>query len=201
MSTLQKIDLLMTGVGGQGNILASDIIGDIALAAGYDVKKTDTLGMAQRGGSVVSHIRLAEKVHSPLIKEGNVDILLAFEKLEGIRWTSYLKPGAIVIINNRAVPPLSVNLGVEKYPADEEVIKALKQYTDRIYFVEGTRKAIALGNARALNIYMLGCLSNFLPFNSEEWQAAIAKHLPEKLLKLNYNAFDTGRKETKNVHV
>jgi indolepyruvate ferredoxin oxidoreductase beta subunit len=201
MSTLQKIDLLMTGVGGQGNILASDIIGDIALAAGYDVKKTDTLGMAQRGGSVVSHIRLAEKVYSPLIKEGDVDILLAFEKLEGIRWTSYLKPGAIVILNNHAVPPLSVNLGAEKYPDDDEVINALKQYTDRIYLVEGTRKAIELGNARALNIYMLGCLSNFMPFSQQEWQAAIAKHLPEKLLKLNYNAFDTGRKEIKNVHV
>jgi indolepyruvate ferredoxin oxidoreductase, beta subunit len=201
MSTLQKIDLLMTGVGGQGNILASDIIGDIALAAGYDVKKTDTLGMAQRGGSVVSHIRLAEKVYSPLIKEGDVDILLAFEKLEGIRWTSYLKPGAIVILNNHAVPPLSVNLGAEKYPDDDEVINALKQYTDRIYLVEGTRKAIELGNARALNIYMLGCLSNFMPFSQQEWQVAIAKHLPEKLLKLNYNAFDTGRKEIKNVHV
>jgi indolepyruvate ferredoxin oxidoreductase beta subunit len=201
VSTLQKIDLLMTGVGGQGNILASDIIGDIALPAGYDVKKTDTLGMAQRGGSVVSHIRLAEKVYSPLIKEGDVDILLAFEKLEGIRWISYLKPGAIVIINNHAVPPLSVNLGAEKYPTDEEVNKALKQYTDRIYLVEGTRKAIELGNARALNIYMLGCLSVFLPFSQQEWQAAIAKHLPEKLLKLNYNAFDTGRKEIQNVHV
>ena len=201
MSSLQKIDLLMTGVGGQGNILASDIIGDIALAAGYDVKKTDTLGMAQRGGSVVSHIRLAEKVYSPLIKEGDVDILLAFEKLEGIRWTSYLKPGAIVILNNHSVPPLSVNLGADKYPNDDEVINALKQHTDRIYLVEGTRKAIELGNARALNIYMLGCLSNFMPFSQQEWQAAIAKHLPEKLLKLNYNAFDTGRKETKNVHV
>ena len=201
MSSLQKIDLLMTGVGGQGNILASDIIGDIALAAGYDVKKTDTLGMAQRGGSVVSHIRLAEKVYSPLIKEGEVDILLAFEKLEGIRWTSYLKHGAIVILNNHSVPPLSVNLGADKYPNDDEVINALKQHTDRIYLVEGTRKAIELGNARALNIYMLGCLSNFMPFNQQEWQAAIAKPLPEKLLKLNYNAFDTGRKEIKNVHV
>ncbi len=157
--------------------------------------------MAQRGGSVVSHIRLAEKVYSPLIKEGDVDILLAFEKLEGIRWTSYLKPGAIVIINNHAVPPLSVNLGAEKYPTDAEVTKALKQYTDRIYLVEGTRKAIELGNARALNIYMLGCLSVFLPFSQQEWQAAIAKHLPEKLLKLNYNAFNTGRKEIQNVHV
>jgi indolepyruvate ferredoxin oxidoreductase beta subunit len=201
MSTLQKIDLLMTGVGGQGNILASDIIGDVALAAGYDVKKTDTLGMAQRGGSVVSHVRLAAKVYSPLIKEGEVDILLAFEKLEGIRWVNYLKPGAIAIINNYAVPPLSVNLGVESYPTDDEVTRILKQRTERIYLVEGTRKALELGNVKALNIFMLGCLSVFLPFSLPEWQAAIAKHLPEKLLKLNFVAFETGNKEIKNVHV
>jgi indolepyruvate ferredoxin oxidoreductase beta subunit len=157
--------------------------------------------MAQRGGSVVSHIRLAEKVYSPLIKEGEVDILLAFEKLEGIRWVNYLKPGAIAIINNHTVPPLSVNLGVEKYPTDNEVTRSFQQRTERIYLVEGTRKALELGNAKALNIFMLGCLSVFLPLSLAEWQAAIAKHLPEKLLKLNYNAFETGSKEIKNVHV
>ena len=201
MSTLEKIDLLMTGVGGQGNILASDIICEVAMAAGYDVKKTDTLGMAQRGGSVISHVRLAEKVYSPLIKEGEVDILLAFEKLEGIRWTSYLKPNAIVIINDYAVPPLSVNLGVDKYPTDDEVTRILKQRTERIYLVEGTRKALELGNVKTLNIFMLGCLSVFLPFKLPAWQAAITQHLPEKLWKLNYSAFETGSKEIKNVHV
>jgi indolepyruvate ferredoxin oxidoreductase beta subunit len=196
-----KIDLLITGVGGQGNILASDIVSEVALAAGYDVKKTDTLGMAQRGGSVISHVRIAEKVYSPLIKEGEVDILLAFEKLEGIRWASYLKSNAIAIINNQAVPPLSVNLGVDKYPSDEEVNQILKQHTDRIYLVEGTRRATELGNARTLNIFMLGCLSVFLPFKLQAWHEAIAQHLPENLLKLNNTAFDMGIKEIKNVHV
>ena len=114
LSSKTKIDLLLTGVGGQGNILASDIIGEVAIITGYDVKKTDTLGMAQRGGSVVSHVRIAEKVYAPLIKEGEVDFLLAFEKLESIRWANYLRPGGVAIINNYAVPPLSVNLGVEK---------------------------------------------------------------------------------------
>jgi indolepyruvate ferredoxin oxidoreductase, beta subunit len=196
-----KIDLLLTGVGGQGNILASDIIGDLALAAGYDVKKTDTLGMAQRGGSVVSHVRIAEKVYSPLIKEGEVDILLAFEKLEGIRWVNYLRPGGTAIINNHALPPLSVNLGVEKYPSDTDVMDMLKQRTGRIYLVAGTRRATELGNARTLNIFMLGCLSVFLPFEMPEWQTAIAQHLPEKLLKINTAAFAAGRKEIENVHV
>jgi indolepyruvate ferredoxin oxidoreductase beta subunit len=196
-----KFDLLLTGVGGQGNILASDIIGDLALAAGYDVKKTDTLGMAQRGGSVVSHVRIAEKVYSPLIKEGEVDILLAFEKLEGIRWASYLRPGGIAIINNQAVPPLSVNLGVDKYPADAAVMQVLKQRSKRVYLVEGTRRALELGNVRTLNIFILGCLSVFLPFSQAQWQDAIQKHLPEKLWKLNMTAFAAGRKEIENVHV
>jgi indolepyruvate ferredoxin oxidoreductase, beta subunit len=196
-----KTDLLITGVGGQGNILASDIVSEVALAAGYDVKKTDTLGMAQRGGSVISHVRIAEKVYSPLIKEGEVDILLAFEKLEGVRWASYLKPDAIAILNHQAVPPLSVNLGVDKYPTDEEVNQILRQRTNRIYLVEGTRRVTELGNAKTLNIFMLGCLSVSLPFKLQTWYEAIAQHLPEKLLKLNNAAFDVGRKEIKNVHV
>ncbi len=196
-----KIDLLKTGVGGQGNILASDIVSEVALAAGYDVKKTDTLGMTQRGGSVISHVRIAGNVYSHLIKEGEVDILLAFEKLEGVRWASYLKPDAVAIINNQAVPPLSVNLGVDKYPTDEEVNRILKQYADRIYLVEGTRRATELGNARTLNIFMLGCLSVFLPFKLQAWHEAIAQHLPEKLLKLNNTAFDMGIKEIKDVYV
>jgi indolepyruvate ferredoxin oxidoreductase beta subunit len=198
---MNKIDLLITGVGGQGNILASDIVSEVALANGYDVKKTDTLGMAQRGGSVISHVRIADKVNSPLIKEGEVDILLAFEKLEGVRWVSYLKSDAIAIVNNHAVPPLSVNLGIDKYPADEEIREILKMRTDKIYFTEGTKRVTELGNARTLNIFMLGCLSIFLPFKLEMWQEVITQHLPERLLKLNLNAFDTGRKEIINVHV
>ena len=201
MTTKTKLDLLLTGVGGQGNILASDIIGEVALTAGYDVKKTDTLGMAQRGGSVVSHVRIAEKVYSPLIKEGGVDILLAFEKLEGVRWANYLRPGGIVIINDHALPPLSVNLGAEKYPSDIEIMQILQQRTGKIYLVPGTLKANELGNTRTLNIFMLGCLSVFLPFTVPDWQAAIQKHLPEKLWKLNMAAFAAGRKEVENVHV
>ncbi|MBM3154080.1 MAG: indolepyruvate oxidoreductase, partial [Chloroflexi bacterium] len=111
---MDKQDILMVGVGGQGTILASDILGDVALAASYDVKKTDTLGMAQRGGSVISHVRLAKKVWSPMIKEGEVDILLAFEKLEAARWAHFLKPGGLALVNNHANPPLSVSLGTHR---------------------------------------------------------------------------------------
>ena len=111
---MKKMDLLVTGVGGQGVVLASDIIGETALAAGFDVKKTDTLGMAQRGGSVISHLRLAPKVWSPIIKDGEVELILAFEKLEAARWSHYLRPGGIAIDNNYEQPPLSVSLGQEQ---------------------------------------------------------------------------------------
>src|SRR4030042_6372644 len=110
---MKEMDFLITGVGGQGVVLASDILGETALAAGYDVKKTDTLGMAQRGGSVVSHVRIAEKVWSPLIKEGAADILIAFEKLEAARWSYYLSEGSAAIVNNQTTPPLSVSLGTQ----------------------------------------------------------------------------------------
>jgi indolepyruvate ferredoxin oxidoreductase beta subunit len=198
---MAKYDLLITGVGGQGNILASDVAGEVALAAGFDVKKTDTLGMAQRGGSVISHVRIAQKVHAPLIKEGDVDILLGFEKLEGVRWASYLKPGGIAIINDHALPPLSVNLGVERYPLDSEMIDILKQRADRIYMVAGTKRVTELGNNRTLNIFMLGCLSRFLPFKVGDWRQKIAEHLPERLRQVNAAAFELGRKEIKNADV
>lgn len=197
---MNKFDILITGVGGQGIILASDIIGEAVIAAGYDVKKTDTLGMAQRGGSVVSHVRIAEKVFSPLIMKGEVDILLAFEKLEAARWVHYLRPDGIAIVNNQALPPLSVSSGTDRYPTDEEVLNILKSRTDRIHLVEGTKKATELGNARTLNMFMLGCASALLPLKVETWQNEITLHLPVKIQPINLEAFDLGRKEMGNVH-
>ena len=196
---MYKMDLLVTGVGGQGVVLASDIIGETAIAAGFDVKKTDTLGMAQRGGSVVSHVRLAEKVRSPLIKEGDVDLLLAFEKLEAARWSHYLKSGAIVIINNYEQPPLSVSLGQEKYPTDEEINGVLKRCTDRIYLIDGNKRAKELGNVRTLNVYMLGCFSAFAPMDINLWHDCISGHLPEAIREINLKAFTMGRKEIEGV--
>jgi len=124
---MKTLGALVTGVGGQGIILASDIICEAAIIAGYDVKKTDTLGMAQRGGSVLSHVRIGTRVFSPLIREGEVDLLLAFEKLEAARWSHYIHKDAICIVNTYEQPPLSVSLGQEKYPTDNEIKEALKQ--------------------------------------------------------------------------
>ncbi len=198
---MNKVDILITGVGGQGIILASDILGEAAMGAGYDVKKTDTLGMAQRGGSVISHVRIGERVFSPLIKRGEADILLAFEKLEAARWAHYLKKDGIVIVNNHALPPLSVSSGIERYPTDDEVLNILKSRTDRIHLIEGTKRATALGNVRTLNIFMLGCVSVFLPLTAETLKKEITLHLPVKIQQINLDAFDAGRKEMGNVHL
>lgn len=192
---MKKLNLLMTGVGGQGVILASDIMGEAALAAGYDVKKTDTLGMAQRGGSVVSHVRIARYVWSPLIKEGEVDVLLAFEKLEAARWSYYLKPEGIAIVNNHAVWPLSVSLGDERYPSDDEITDILRQGTKRIYFVDGTSRVRELGDIRILNMFMLGCASLFLPLKVSIWKDSISQCVPPTMRQVNITAFDCGRKE------
>ncbi len=198
---MKKFDLLITGVGGQGVILASNIISEVALAAGYDVKKTDTLGMAQRGGSVVSHVRLGRKVWSPLIKAGEVDIMVAFEKLEAARWSHYLRPGAIAIVNNHALRPLSVNLGDERYPSDEEITDILGRHSERIYFINGTSRARELGNIRTLNVFLLGCVSLFLPFRISVWQDIISQHVPSGVQQLNIDAFSQGRKEMRRVYL
>ncbi|TET67987.1 MAG: indolepyruvate oxidoreductase [Dehalococcoidia bacterium] len=198
---MKKLDLLITGAGGQGIILASDIIGETAIAAGYDVKKTDTIGMAQRGGSVISNVRIARQVWSPLIKQGEVDLLLALEKLEAARWAYYLRPGGIAILNNHALPPLAVSLGNERYPGDEEIHDIIKRRTDRIYFIEGTRRARELGNIRTLNMFMLGCASLFMPFPVRVWQDSISQRLPPNIRQINITAFNQGRKEIRSVRL
>ncbi|MFC1951184.1 indolepyruvate oxidoreductase subunit beta [Chloroflexota bacterium] len=198
---LDKVNLLMTGVGGQGVILASDIVGEVAIAAAYDFKKTDTLGMAQRGGSVISHIRIAPKVWSPLIAEGGVDILLSLEKLEAARWAHCLKPGGVAIVNDHAVPPISVNLGNDVYPDDDAIIAAVKKTTAKLYFIAGFKKAQEMGNVKALNMLMLGCVSRFLPMDTKLWKDCIAYRLPAAVLEINNRAFDAGRGEIADVNL
>jgi indolepyruvate ferredoxin oxidoreductase, beta subunit len=196
---MKTIGMLVTGVGGQGIILASDIIGEAAISAGYDVKKTDTIGMAQRGGSVLSHVRMGEKVWSPLIREGEVDLLLAFEILEAARWSNYLNRNSTVIINHYAQPPLSVNLGNDKYPDDTTVKNLLNQRTANVHFVEGNMQAARAGDSRALNTFMLGCASCFLPLEVNTWMDTITQRVPAKFKQINMAAFEAGRKELNNV--
>lgn len=192
-------NILMVGVGGQGIVLASDILGDVAIASGMDIKKTDTLGMAQRGGSVVSHIRIADKVYSPLIREGEVDLLLAFEKLEAIRWGGFLRPNGYALVNNFSIPPQSVKLGINKYPDDKEIKETMKQRTDKFIFIEGSQKAIEMGDIRILNVFILGCISSLLHFDLEIWKDCIIKRLPRKIQQINLQALDMGREVISNV--
>ena len=196
---MNELRVLVTGVGGQGIILASDIIGEAAMSAGYDVKKTDTLGMAQRGGSVLSHVRLGSKVWSPLIAEGRVDLLLAFEKLEAARWVNYLHSGSAVIINNYAQPPLAVNLGYEKYPGDDEISSLMHQRAADVHFVEGSERAREAGDVRALNTFMLGCASGFMPLEMRVWEETIAVRVPARSRQVNMAAFEAGRKDMADV--
>lgn len=205
MSSLEenKQDILMVGVGGQGTILASDILGEAALAMGLDVKKTDTLGMAQRGGSVTSHLRIGRKVWSPLISPGEADVLLSFEKLEAARWVNFIKPDGLVIINKLAIPPLSISLGTHRYPDDQEIIGSFRQRTTRIHLIDGTKQAGLLGDIRTLNIFMLGFLSHFLSihFDPATWKQAITKQLPAKILDINLRAFEKGREVASSVNL
>ena len=197
----KEMDILITGVGGQGVILASDVICETAIEAGFDVKKTDTLGMAQRGGSVTSHVRLGTKVWSPIIRDGDVDLMLSFEKLEAARWGHYLHGDSVAIVNDYMQPPLSCGLGQEKYPGHEEIAAALKRRTDKVYFVDANTRAKELGNVRTLNIFMLGCFSVFAPIEADAWRESIRRRLPDRLVEINLQAFDLGRKEIEGVRI
>jgi indolepyruvate ferredoxin oxidoreductase beta subunit len=198
---MKPVNVLMVGIGGQGIILASDILGDAAKAGGYDVKKTDTIGMAQRGGSVTSHIRIADHVYSPLMAEGSADILLAFEKLEAARWSHFLRQDGVAIVNNQVTPPQSISLGTTVYPSHSEILDLLKRRTDRVYFIDGAQQAQEAGDIRAVNILMLGYMSAFLPISAEVWKDCISQRLPVKILDLNLRAFDQGREGASHVAV
>lgn len=185
----------MTGVGGQGVILASDALAEIAMKAGYDVKKSDSLGMSQRGGSVVSHLRIGERVFSPMIREGEADFLLAFERLEGARWAHYLKKDGAAIVNDLAMPPLSVVGGASTYPSVEEVEEILRRYAGKVYIIPATEIARELGNPQVLNVFMIGFLSSFLDIAEDSYIEDLRQRVPPKFLQLNLKAFSVGREE------
>ena len=190
---MNKIDFLLVGVGGQGVLLASGILAEVGLRAGYDAKKSEVHGMAQRGGSVVSHVRWAEEVLSPLIGLGEVDYLLALEKLEALRYIEMLRPGGTVIVNDHSIPPVSVSFGSDEYPDDQRVWRVLSEVTDDVQLVPGVELAEELGNARVSNVVMLGALSKFLDIALDIWLELIGERVPEKYVELNRQAFLKGR--------
>jgi indolepyruvate ferredoxin oxidoreductase beta subunit len=187
-------NIFLSGVGGQGTILASNILGEVFLNAGYDVKKAEVHGMAQRGGDVTTHFRFGKKVYSPLIKYGDVDFLISFELLEAARYINWVKQGGKIIINKQKVLPPSVSLGQMTYPDDIE--KTFKKYFKQdVWVLNGQEIARKLGNLQAANVVLVGAFSNFFPeIKEEEWTDAIKSLLAAKLHELNIKAFYEGKK-------
>lgn len=187
-------NILLSGVGGQGAILASNILAHVFVEAGYDVKKSEVHGMAQRGGDVTTHFRYGRKVYSPLIKYGDVDFLLAFELLEALRYINYCKKDAKVLINNQKILPPAVNLGLASYPDD--VPGTFRKYFDgNVHIATGQEIATRLGNPQAANVVLVGAFSNFFPeIKDKMWAAALTDLLPKKILDLNIKAFEEGKK-------
>lgn len=187
-------NILLSGVGGQGAILASNILAHVFVAAGYDVKKSEVHGMAQRGGDVTTHFRYGKKVYSPLIKYGDADFLLAFELLEALRYINYCTDDAKIVINEQRILPPAVNLGLAKYPEGiPETFK--KHFNGNVHIVKGQEIALQLGNAQAANVVLVGAFSKFFPEIKEKmWMSAITDLLPKKIHELNIKAFNEGKK-------
>jgi indolepyruvate ferredoxin oxidoreductase, beta subunit len=188
----EKRDFLLAGVGGQGTILASDILVEVGLAAGYDVKKSEVHGMAQRGGSVESQVRWGDKVYSPTIERGTADFLIGFEMLEAARWVDFMKPGADVIVNRYRIAPPSVNSGEARYPEEADITRLLETRAGRVVWVDATTEAAALGNAALAGVILLGLLAVELEMEPQVWLTVIERLVPVKFVQLNRDAFRLG---------
>jgi indolepyruvate ferredoxin oxidoreductase beta subunit len=184
-------NILLVGVGGQGIILASEIMSDVFLKAGFDVKKSEVHGMAQRGGSVSTHVRFGSKVFSPLIKEGEVDIFMAFEELEALRYLGYLSPQPTILYNEQRLNPPSVSLGNEAYP--EKISEILSRRARLFKNLPGRELALQAGDGRAVNIVMLGALCSILSIAENLWTDDILRRFPPKAGPTNLEAFRLGR--------
>jgi indolepyruvate ferredoxin oxidoreductase beta subunit len=184
---------LLVGVGGQGTILASNVLAELGIKLGYDSKKAEVHGMSQRGGSVISHVTWGEQVFSPVIPEGEADILIAFEKLEALRFANGLRPGGMALVNDHEIIPVTVSSGPAEYPGDETIRAALSQVTDDTHWVKGVEIAESLGNAKAANVVLLGALSKLLEMEPAPWLEVIEARVPPKFVELNREAFHAGR--------
>lgn len=184
-------NILLVGVGGQGTLLASEILSEVFMRAGHDVKKSEIHGMSQRGGSVVSHVRYGKKVYSPVIPEGEVDILFGFELMETYRNLPLLRSGATVVANNYRIPSPSILLGQEPYP--EGLEEKIHELFPDFKLVDGLKVASEAGNPRAANTVLLGTVSQRIDIAEPYWLAAIEKMVPKKALEINLQAFLRGR--------
>ena len=183
---------MIVGVGGQGTLLASKLLGSMLITKGYDVKVSEVHGMSQRGGSVVTYVRYGDKVYSPVIDKGEADFVLSFELLEAARFVEYLKKDGIILTNTQQINPMPVITGAAQYPERlDEKISALGVNIDAF---DALSLALEAGSAKAVNIVLLGRLSRYFDFTEDEWLSAIERSVPEKFLEMNKKAFALGRK-------
>ena len=182
-------NIMIVGVGGQGTLLTSRILGGITMEAGYDVKLSEVHGMAQRGGSVVTFVRYGEKVAEPIVEEGQADVLIAFEKLEAKRYAHFLKKDGALVVNEQRIDPITVVTGAAAYP--ENIIEELeKEYT--VYKINAMEEALKLGNSKVFNIIVLGVAAQHMDFSKEDWLKVIEKTVPPKTVDMNKKAFLLG---------
>lgn len=182
-------NIMIVGVGGQGTLLTSRILGGITLDAGYDVKLSEVHGMAQRGGSVVTFVRYGDKVAEPIVEEGQADVLIAFEKLEALRYAHFLKEDGALVVNEQRIEPITVVTGVAQYP--ENIMEGLeKEHT--VYRIDAMEEAKKLGNSKVFNIIVLGMAARHMDFSEQAWLEVIEKTVPPKTVDINKKAFLAG---------
>ena len=188
---METKNIMIVGVGGQGSLLASKLLGRLLLTKGYDIKVSEVHGMSQRGGSVVTYVRFGEKVYSPVIDKGEADYIVSFELLEAARWTEYLRAGGKIVCNTQKINPMPVITGAAQYP--ENLTEKMQAKGIAIDAIDALALAEQAGSAKAVNIVLMGHLSRSFDFTLEEWLEAIEKSVPAKFLALNKNAFLLGR--------
>lgn len=182
--------IMIVGVGGQGTLLASRLLGNVLLAKGYDVKISEVHGMSQRGGSVVTYVKYGERVASPIIEKGEADIILCFEQLEAARWLPYLKPNGKMIINTQCIDPMPVIMGSAKYP--ENIIETLRAAGAEVLVVDALALAMQAGTPKAVNVALIGVMAKQTDIPKEDYMDTVKATVPEKFLELNLKAFELG---------
>ena len=189
---MKDVNFLVSGVGGQGTLLASDILAEVGMRAGYDVKKSDVLGLAIRGGSVLSHVRWGDRVASPVVRDGQMNWMLAFEPLEALRGLALMHPSSTIVCNVHPIPPISVSSGQEKYPEQKEIEKFLAGAAQAVHYIDATREAVNIGNSKVANVIMLGAFSALLSVESGIWEDVILSRVPSQHIRINQDAFRAG---------
>jgi indolepyruvate ferredoxin oxidoreductase beta subunit len=195
---MKEANFLITGIGGQGTLLASDILAEVGMRAGYDVKKSDVLGLAVRGGSVLSHVRWGKRVASPVVRKRHMDYLLAFELLEALRGIEFLHSESTILVNTKEIPPVSVSSGSATYPPRDQIESILRNTASAVHFVDAACVAQEIGNIKVTNVVLLGAFSALFDVPFKIWEEVVVSRVPTRYVKMNQAALRAGR-DLKNM--